>query len=71
MLTGRLRERRQAINAHKTMATVFRKGKGRTTPALEVHGVDVRFRPSMKILGVVCDERLDWNKHAAYVKARV
>ncbi len=53
------------------MATVFSKGKRRTTLALEVDGVDVRFRTSMKILGVVCDERLDWNKHAAYVKARV
>ncbi len=80
MMVSRLRERRQCVNVHKTMATVFARGQarhrdgGRRRAArrpLVVDGAVVKFQPAMKILGVYFDEDLNWFRHVAYVKARV
>ncbi len=80
MMVSRLRERRQCVNVHKTMATVFARGHARHRDGrrrraarrpLVVDGAVVKFQPAMKILGVYFDEDLNWIRHVAYVKARV
>lgn len=63
------------LSAPKTVGVLFTQKKSIPKISLKLDGVDIKFEPYAKFLGLFFDQRLTWKKHIEYVvgkcKARI